>query len=146
MFGVTYNSYVVKYPTYIAILYHPKHFYHQFTITSLIKAQSVPLFLDSKVSLFSNGFHFVLQPFRSLKISSDTGTNFSNLLDIRNLQEQVKKAFCYQKLFRPFTVWINCSSNLKSFANYRPSASNSKSFSQSLGQFIQTVRGKNNFW
>ena len=24
---------------------------------------------------------------------------FSNLLDMRNLQEQVKKAFCYQKLF-----------------------------------------------
>ena len=28
---------------------------------------------------------------------------------MRNLQEQVKKAFCYQKLFWPFTVWINCS-------------------------------------
>ena len=27
---------------------------------------------------------------------------------MRNLQEQVKKAFCYQKLFWPFTVWINC--------------------------------------
>ena len=23
---------------------------------------------------------------------------------MRNLQEQVEKAFCYQKLFRPFTV------------------------------------------
>ena len=27
----------------------------------------------------------------------------------RNLQEQVKKTFCYQKLFWPFPVWINCS-------------------------------------
>ena len=26
-----------------------------------------------------------------------------------NLQEQVNKAFCYQQLFSPFTVWINCS-------------------------------------
>ena len=26
-----------------------------------------------------------------------------------NLQEQVNKAFCYQKLFRPFTVCMNCS-------------------------------------
>ena len=34
-----------------------------------------------------------------------------DLLDLRNLQEQVKKAFCYQKLFRPFTVRINCSSD-----------------------------------
>ena len=62
---------------------------------------------------------------------------------MRNLQEQVKKAFCYQKLFWPFTVWINCSSDLKNFANSRPSASNSKSFSRSLEQFFLTV-GKNN--
>ena len=47
--------------------------------------------------------------------------------DLRNLQEQVKKAFCYQKLFWPFTVWI-------SFA----------SFSRSLVQFFLTV-GQNDF-
>ena len=28
---------------------------------------------------------------------------------MRNLQEQVKKTFCYQKLFWPFTVQTNCS-------------------------------------
>ena len=55
-------------------------------------------------------------------------SNCSNLLDLRNLQEQVKKAFCYQKLFWPFTVWINCSSDLKNFENSRLSASNFKSF------------------
>ena len=71
-------------------------------------------------------------------------SNCSNLLDMRNLQEQVKKAFCYQKLFWPFTVWINCSSDLKNFANSRPSASNFKSFSRSLEQFFLTV-GQNNF-
>ena len=74
----------------------------------------------------------------------DLNYNCSNLLDMRNLQEQVKKAFCYQKLFWPFTVWINCSSDLKNFANSRPSASNFKSFSQSLEQFFLTV-GQNNF-
>ena len=58
---------------------------------------------------------------------------------LRNLQEQVKKAFCYQKLFWPFTVWINCSSDLKKIANSQPSASNYKSFSQSLEQFFLTV-------
>ena len=63
---------------------------------------------------------------------------------MRNLQEQVKKAFCCQKLFWPFTVWINCSSDLKNFANSRPSASNFKSFSRSLEQFLNTV-GQNNF-
>ena len=32
-------------------------------------------------------------------IFSNLYFNCSNLLDMRNLQEQVKKAFCYQKLF-----------------------------------------------
>ena len=77
-------------------------------------------------------------------ILANLNYNCSNLLDIRNLQEQVKKAFCYQKLFWPFAVWINCSSDLKNFANSQPSASNIKSFSQSLEQFFLTV-GQNNF-
>ena len=70
--------------------------------------------------------------------------NCSNFLDVRNLQEQVKKALCYQKLFCLFTVWKKYSSNLKNFANSRPSASNFKSFSQSLEQFFLTI-GQNNF-
>ena len=69
--------------------------------------------------------------------------NCSNLLDMRNLQEQVKKAFCYCKFFWPFTVWINCSNDLKKFANSRPSALNFKSFSRSLEQSFLTV-GQNN--
>ena len=39
---------------------------------------------------------------------------------------------------------INHPSDLKTFANSRPSASNFKSFSQSLEQFFLTV-GQNNF-
>ena len=77
-------------------------------------------------------------------IFSNVNSNCSNLLDLRNLQEKVKKAFCYLKLFWPFTVWINCSSDLKKFANSWPSASNFKSFSRSLEQFFHTV-GQNNF-
>ena len=71
-------------------------------------------------------------------------SNCSNLLDMRNLQEQVKKEFCYQKLFWPFTVWTNCSSDLKNLANSQPSALNFKSFSWSIEQFFLTV-GQNNF-
>ena len=63
---------------------------------------------------------------------------------MRNLQEQVIKVFCYQKLFWPFTVIINCSSDLKIFANSWPLASNFKRFSRSLEQFFLTV-GQNNF-
>ena len=77
-------------------------------------------------------------------IFSNLNYNCSTFFDLKNLQEQVKKAFCYQKLFWPFTVWINCSSDLKKFANSRPSASNFKSFSRSLEQFFLTV-GQNNF-
>ena len=66
-------------------------------------------------------------------------SNCSNSLYLRNLQE-----FCYQKLFWPFTIWINCSSHLKHFANSRPSASSLKSFSWSIEQFFLTV-GQNNF-
>jgi hypothetical protein len=75
---------------------------------------------------------------------SNLNSNCSNLLDMRNLQEQAKKAFCYQKLFWPFTAWINCSNDLKNFANSWPSASNFKSFSRSLEQFFLTL-GQNNF-
>ena len=70
--------------------------------------------------------------------------NCSDLLDIRNLHEQVKKAFCYQKLFWPFSVWINCSSDLKIISNSPPSSSNFKSFSRSREQFFLAI-GKNNF-
>ena len=38
-------------------------------------------------------------------------SNCSNLLDMRNFQEQGKKTFYYQKLFQPLTVWINCFSD-----------------------------------
>ena len=71
-------------------------------------------------------------------------SNCSNLLFMRNLQEQVKKAFHYQELFWPLTVSINCSSDLKNFANFWPSASNFKSFSRSLEQFFLKVC-QNNF-
>ena len=39
---------------------------------------------------------------------------------------------------------INCTGDLKNFANSRPSASNFKRFSRSLEQFFFTV-GQNNF-
>ena len=73
-------------------------------------------------------------------IFSNLNYNCSNLLDMRNLQEQVKKAFCYQKLIWPFTVWINCSSDRKKFANFWPSASNFKSFSLSLEHTILVTK------
>ena len=40
--------------------------------------------------------------FLNPNIFSNLNLNFSNLSDMRNLQEQVKKAICYQTLFWPF--------------------------------------------
>jgi len=99
-----------------------------------------PQILKSEKSIFSN-FSCM---FLSSNYFSNLTFNCSNLLDLRNLKEQVKKAFRYQKLFWPFTVWINCSSDIKNFENSRLSASNFKSFSRSLEQFFLTV-GQNNF-
>ena len=50
----------------------------------------------------------------------------------------------FEELVWPFTAGINCSSDLKKFANSRPSGSNFKSFSRSLEHFFLTV-GQNNF-
>ena len=50
----------------------------------------------------------------------------------------------FPKLCWPFTVWINCSSDPKLFANSWPSALNFKSFSGSQTQFFLKV-GQNNF-
>ena len=47
-------------------------------------------------------------------------------------------------MFCPYTVWINCSSDLNFFANSWPSASNFRNFSRSLKQFFLKV-GQNSF-
>ena len=48
-------------------------------------------------------------------------------------------------MFWPFTVWTNCSSYLRIFANSRPSSAlNFKCFLRSLRQFLLLV-GQNNF-
>ena len=61
-------------------------------------------------------------------IFSNFDFNCSNLWSLRNLQEQVKKAFSYQNLFWPFIVWIKCSRDLKNFEGSQPSATDFKSF------------------
>ena len=90
---------------------------------------------------FSNAFFKFRLLYSIIKIIfSNLNPNCPNLLDMRNLQEQVKKAFCYQKLFWSITVWINCSSELKNFANLWPSALNFKSFSWSPEQFLTDLK------
>ena len=70
--------------------------------------------------------------------------NFSNLLDLRSFQEQVKKNSDAKKCSDlSLLEYLDCSSDLKKIANPRPSASNLKSFSRSLDQFLLTV-GQNN--
>ena len=54
------------------------------------------------------------------------------------------KKYSFSKLFLAFTVRISCSCDLKNLANSWPSASNFKSFSQSVESFFLTA-GQNNF-
>ena len=84
---------------------------------------TLPIFLQYHSS-FSNFSCMFLNP----NIFSNLDSNCSNLLDMRNLQEQVKKAFCYQKLFWPFTVRKNCSSDRENFWNLRLKAENLQTF------------------
>jgi hypothetical protein len=65
---------------------------------------------------------------------------------MRNLPEQVKKTLCYQKLFWPFTVWISCSSDREKLLKFKAEGRECAKFLRSLEQFIQTVKGQNNFW
>ena len=81
--------------------------------------------------------------FLNPNIFSILDSNGSNLLDLRNLQEQVKKTFWFQKLFRPFTVKIvQFISKIVIILELQSRIS--KVFSQSLEQFFLTV-GQNNF-
>ena len=95
-----------------------------------------------KVHIFWEG-HKILRnlhlTFDRMWYSQKQGGDFAKFCGLLRIYE------LYQKLFWPFTVWINCSSDLKKFANSRPSASNFKSFSRSLKQCFLTV-GQNNFW
>ena len=54
------------------------------------------------------------------------------------------KSVLFQKLFWPFTVWINHFTDLKKISNSWPSTLNFKSFSQSQEQFLLPV-GQNNY-
>ena len=62
-----------------------------------------------------------------------------------NLQEQVKKAFCYQKLLLT-TVRKNCSSDREKLFKLEAEGREFAKCLRSLEQFIQTVKGQNNFW
>ena len=90
---------------------------------------------------FSNFFCMFLNPQKISNLNS----NCSNLLDLRNLQEQFKNAFCYQNFFWPFTDRTNCLSDLKIFVNSQHSASNFKTFSWSLEQIFSHSRSEQ-FW
>ena len=60
--------------------------------------------MKTPINLILTGIYFIFYPEKTFPaeipiILSNMNSNCSNLLDMRNLQEQVKKAFCYQKLF-----------------------------------------------
>ena len=53
--------------------------------------------------------------------------------------------FCYQNCSEP-TVRKNCSSDREKLLKFEAEGSEFAKFLRSLEQFIQTVKGQNNFW
>ena len=69
---------------------------------SIAILEKLPSSVKHRTGLLSSMVNFFLTftaCFSILMIFSNLDYNCSNLLDLRNLQEQVKIAFCYQKLF-----------------------------------------------
>ena len=64
-----------------------------------------------------------------------------------DLQIRIKKLNCIllPKLFRP-TVRKNCSSDQEKLLKFEAEGREFAKFLRSLEQFIQTVKGQNNFW
>ena len=56
-----------------------------------------------------------------------------------------KMVFCYQKLFWP-TVRKTCSSDREKLLKFEAEGREFEKKLRSLEQFIQTVKGQNNFW
>ena len=73
--------------------------------------------------------------FSCMFLNPNMNYNCSNLLDTRNLKEQVKKAFYYHKFvltFQRLNVWIKCTSDPKNFEITRTIYSNSDRSEQFL--------------
>ena len=102
------------------LVYLYKYWWHfktlHFFLLTLTRNWYAPLkskfAFHSEVIFFSNFSCRFLNP----TILSNSNHNCSNVLDVRNLQEQVSKTFCNQNLFWHFAVWINYSSDLKNFS------------------------------
>ena len=59
--------------------------------------------------------------------------------------EQVENGILLPKLFWP-TVRKNCSSDREKLLKFEAEGREFAKFSRSLEQFIQTVKGRDNFW
>ena len=70
--------------------------------------------------------------------------NCSNSLDKKNLQEHVEEKFCYQKLFGPFNVQTNCTSDCEYLLKLEAKSREFARILRSLEHFFLRV-GQNNF-
>ena len=57
-------------------------------------------------------------------------------IDMRNLQEQIKKVFCYQKLFWRFTVWMNWSGVREKCLEFEAEG---REFAKKFSQWVRTI-------
>ena len=92
-----------------------------------------------KKNINQNSFSNFSCMFLNPNIFSILHYDCSNLLDLRNLQEQVKKAFYYQKLFWPFTAPFDREKLLK----IESEGQEFVKFLRSLEQFFLTLAQTN---
>ena len=101
--------------------------------------KSLPVCIRRGVSRERKNLEWIYLPLTDRLSQSIWGQYFFQKI----VKKKVRKEFCYQRLFWPFTVWINCSSDLNFFFKFS-AFSLEYSFSRSLEQFFLTV-GQNNF-
>ena len=61
------------------------------------------------------------------------------------LMAKMKMVFCYKKLFWPIAR-KNCSSDREKILKFEAEGREFAKILRSLEQFVQTVKGQNNFW
>ena len=113
---------------------HCSHFPHaQWKPRGIFLVPSVLHFFGLSKSL-------MLQRWILIMISSLISSSFPDKLN------QTPMVFCYQNCSDLCTVTKNCSSDREKLLKFEAEGREFAKFFRSLEQFIQTVKGQNNFW
>ena len=112
-------------------------FHFQIYFTSAVQVKSA----SARVQLIETSLQ-ISNFFEKNQVCEDTIDQCSTF---ENISPQVWNGILLPKLFWP-TVWKNCSSDREKLLKFEAEGREFAKFLKSLEQFIQTVKGQNNFW